>query len=82
MALIPCQQCGQPFHASCHDASCLDALCPYCAYAEPPTNEPPATVGPAVRHRMGANAVPTSAAMSRDSGRAYHRASRSQGRRR
>ena len=35
MALVPCRQCRQPFYASCHDASCLDALCPHCAYAEP-----------------------------------------------
>jgi len=82
MALDPCWQCGQPFYASCHDASCLDALCPYCAYAAPPTNEPAATVGSPVRATMGANAVPSLAAASRDSGRAQHRASRSQGRRR
>lgn len=35
MALVPCWQCGQPFYASCHDASGIDALCPYCAFAEP-----------------------------------------------
>ncbi len=35
MALVPCRQCRQPFYASCHDASCVDALCPYCEYAEP-----------------------------------------------
>ncbi len=35
MALVPCWQCRQPFYASCHDASCVDALCPYCEYAEP-----------------------------------------------
>ncbi len=35
MALVPCRQCRQPFYASCHDASCLDALCPYCADAAP-----------------------------------------------
>jgi hypothetical protein len=34
MALISCRQCRQPFYASCHDSSCLDALCPYCEYAE------------------------------------------------
>lgn len=34
MALVPCVQCRQPFYASCSDAACVDALCPYCAYAE------------------------------------------------
>lgn len=34
MALVPCVRCRQPFYASCHDASCLDALCPYCEYGE------------------------------------------------
>ncbi len=82
MALGPCWQCGQPFYRRCHDASCLDVLCPYRAYAEPPTNEPAATAGPPVRDTMGANAVPFLSAASRDSGRAYHRASQSQGRRR
>jgi len=35
MALVPCRRCGQPFYASCHDASCIDALCLSCEYAEP-----------------------------------------------
>ncbi len=34
MALVPCTQCRQPFYASCHDASCIGAVCPYCEYAE------------------------------------------------
>jgi len=34
MALVPCAQCRQPFYASCHDASCIGAVCPYCEYAE------------------------------------------------
>jgi len=34
MALVPCVQCRQPFYASCHDASCIGAVCPYCEYAE------------------------------------------------
>jgi hypothetical protein len=34
MALVPCRLCRQPFYASCADASCLDALCPYCEYGE------------------------------------------------
>ncbi len=34
MALVPCAQCRQPFYASCHDASCSGAVCPYCEYAE------------------------------------------------
>jgi hypothetical protein len=34
MALVPCVVCAQPFYASCHDASCIDAICPYCAYAD------------------------------------------------
>lgn len=34
MALVPCARCGQPFYASCHDASCIDALCPLCEYGE------------------------------------------------
>jgi len=81
MALVPCRQCAQPFYASWHDASCLNALCPYCEYAEPPTNDPAATVGPPVRGMMGTNAVPSLSAASRDSGRAHHLASWSQGRR-
>lgn len=35
MALVPCARCGQHFYASCHDASCIDALCPLCEYEEP-----------------------------------------------
>jgi len=34
MALVPCAQRRQPFYASCHDASCIGAVCPYCEYAE------------------------------------------------
>ena len=34
MALVPCRQCRQPFYASCADASCLDAVCPYCEYLD------------------------------------------------
>jgi hypothetical protein len=34
MALVPCAVCRQPFYASCHDASCVDAVCPLCEYAE------------------------------------------------
>jgi len=34
MALVPCALCRQPFYASCHDASCIGAVCPYCEYAE------------------------------------------------
>lgn len=37
MALVPCARCGQPFYASCHDASCIDALCPLCEYDESPS---------------------------------------------
>jgi len=80
MALVPCRQCAQPFYASCHDASCRDALCPYCEYAEPATSAPPVTAGPPVGDMMGANTVPSLSAASRDSGRAQHLASRSQGR--
>ena len=32
MALVACVACGQPFYASCHDASCIDAVCPLCEY--------------------------------------------------
>jgi hypothetical protein len=32
MALVACAECRQPFYASCHDCSCLDALCPWCEY--------------------------------------------------
>jgi hypothetical protein len=35
MALVACIACGQPFYASCHDASCIDAMCPLCAYGPP-----------------------------------------------
>jgi len=75
MALIPCRQCSQPFYASCHDASCIDALCPYCEYAEPATNAPPATPRLTVRSAPGANTAPPSPAASRDVVRAYHPAS-------
>ena len=34
MALIPCVRCRQPFYASCHDGTCLDALCAFCEYDE------------------------------------------------
>jgi hypothetical protein len=46
MALVPCRQCHQPFYASCHDASCIDALCPYCEYAEPVPHEPFVALAP------------------------------------
>ncbi len=80
MALVPCRQCAQPFYASCHDASCRDALCPYCEYTEPATSAPSVTAGPPVRDMMGANTAPSLSATSRDSGRAQHLASRLQGR--
>ena len=35
MALVACIACGQPFYASCHDASCIDAMCPLCEYGPP-----------------------------------------------
>ncbi len=75
MALVPCRQCAQPFYVSRHDASCLNALCPYCEYAKPATSAPPATAGLPVRDMMGANAVPSLSIASRDSGRAQHHAS-------
>ncbi len=34
MALAPCVRCRQPFYVSCHDASCVAALCPYCEYGD------------------------------------------------
>jgi len=34
MALVPCAICRQPFYASCHDASCIDAVCPLCDYPD------------------------------------------------
>ncbi len=80
MALVPCWQCGQPFYASCHDASGIDALCPYCAFAEPAksvTNAPPTATDPPVHRPMGA-AAPLSPAVSRDSVRAHYSASPSQ----
>ena len=80
MALVPCWQCGQPFYASCHDASGIDALCPYCAFAEPAksvTNAPPTATDPPVHRPMGA-AAPLSPAVSRDSVRAHYVASPSQ----
>lgn len=41
MALVPCARCSQPFYASCHDGSCTtNALCPFCAYDEPPGDDP------------------------------------------
>ena len=35
MALVACIACGQPFYASCHDGSCIDAVCPLCEYGPP-----------------------------------------------
>ena len=35
MALVACIACGQPIYASCHDASCIDAVCPLCEYGPP-----------------------------------------------
>jgi hypothetical protein len=78
MALVPCWQCGQPFYASCHDASCIDALCPYCTYAEPAepaTNAPPTATDPPVQRATEATAAPLLPAVSRDSVRAHHPAS-------
>lgn len=40
MALVPCARCRQPFYASCHDASCIDALCPLCEFGEESENRP------------------------------------------
>jgi hypothetical protein len=34
MAVIPYVRCRQPFYASCHDGTCLDALCAFCEYDE------------------------------------------------
>jgi hypothetical protein len=34
MSLVACALCRQPFYASCHDCSCLDAVCPYCEYGD------------------------------------------------
>ena len=46
MAVVACSQCRQPFYASCHDGSCLDALCPACEYGEmSPVTGPTATPG-------------------------------------
>ena len=44
MALVACVACDQPFYASCHDASCLDAMCPLCEYG-PPDGVPSAPAG-------------------------------------
>lgn len=47
MALVPCAVCRQPFYASCHDASCIDAVCPICEYGvSPSAGEPAATAAP------------------------------------
>lgn len=50
MALVPCARCGQPFYASCHDASCIDALCPLCDYDEG-DGEPIAPIRAALERR-------------------------------
>jgi hypothetical protein len=34
MSLVACAVCRQPFYASCHDSSCIDATCPYCEYED------------------------------------------------
>jgi len=64
MALVPCRQCGQPFYASCHDASCIDALCPSCEYAAPAINAPLTT--------EGTNAALRSLPVAMDSACAHH----------
>ena len=34
MALVACSRCRQPFYASCHDSTCIDAACPHCEYGD------------------------------------------------
>ncbi len=72
MALVPCRQCSQPFYASCHDASCLDPLCPYCEYAEPATHALPTAPRTPIRSAPEANTAPPSTAASKDRGHAHH----------
>jgi len=72
MALVPCQQCSQPFYASCHDASCIDALCPYCAYDEPATHALPVEPRRPIRGAPEATIALPSTVASRDRGHAHH----------
>ncbi len=69
MALVPCRQCHQPFYASCHDASCVDALCPSCAYAEPVVDDHPPVEGGRTREN-GAGDVSAALATAKDMVRA------------
>ena len=39
MALVACSRCRQPFHASCHDSTCIDATCPHCEYGDDDARE-------------------------------------------
>ena len=41
MALVACSRCRQPFYASCHDGSCVDAACPRCEYGDVAPREAP-----------------------------------------
>jgi len=41
MALVACSRCRQPFYASCHDGSCVDAACPRCEYGDDAPREAP-----------------------------------------
>jgi len=77
MALVPCQQCRQPFHASCHDASCIDALCPYCEY-EPALDDHPLVEGGRTEED-GADDVSATLATARDTGRAQRPGSLARG---
>ena len=54
MALVACIACGQPFYASCHDGSCIDAVCPLCEYG-PPDGAPAQEVAEQHRRREDAS---------------------------
>ncbi len=70
MALVPCRRCRQPFHASCHDASCVNALCPHCEYAEPALDDHLSMEGGRIGED-GAGDVSNALATTRDTVRAH-----------
>ena len=68
MSLVACSVCRQPFYASCHDSSCIDATCPYCEYEDDDWRGEPAeasSVGPAVLASRGEQRRPTPPARGR-----------------
>ena len=57
MALVACAVCRQPFYASCHDGSCIDAVCPLCEYAPDGARSGNGSAPPGPWPMRGASAV-------------------------